>query len=189
MTMVNHSKRSRSDYEAQPVVDWRITDEPRKLNVKWTFDIGLGVAGVGAALASAAFAFVMLEADIKTPIFGGAEYLLLFTRPIQSADTRQIVTRASNRDIDMTPTASIGAGGRVPAEPTLGEGEGFEPRTLLKDYKLQTVRGGVAIIQGPLGQFSVESGSLLPNGDRIISIDRRGGKWVVVTTSGIIDNQ
>ncbi len=171
------------------MADWQITGEPRKPNVKWTFDIGLGVAGVGAALASATFAFVMLEADIKIPIFGGGEYLLLFTRPLQPADRRQIVTRTLNQDIDMTPTGSIGTGDRRPDGPKGGDGDGFEPRDLLKNYKLEMVRGGVAIIQGPLGQFSVESGSLMPNGDRIISIDRRGGRWVVVTTSGIVDNQ
>ncbi len=187
MAMANTIKHSHSDLEPQTVVSWRIADEPRVPNLKWTLDGGLAAAGVGAAIASAAFALVMLQADIKTPTFGGAEYLELFTRPLKTLDNRQVAARPSNRDIDMMPTASIASGKTAPADAAIAEEDRLH--TSVKDYKLQMVRGGVAIIDGPTGRFSVESGTLMPNGDHVLSIDRRSGRWVVVTTSGIIENQ
>jgi len=187
--MLNDTNKHRlSEFDNRtPVVDWQA---PASRGLKWTMDFALGLVGFGTALASAAFAFVMINTNIKAPTFGGAEYLLLFTRPLMHSDDRQMATR-NGREIDMTPTGAIGKQQpkygadnnpyvNLPGAPVL------EPNVSLKSYSLQTIRGGVAIIKGPRGEFPVESGSIMPNGDRVISIDRRNGRWVVVTTSGVI---
>jgi len=191
--MANDTNRNRFlDFDDRDhVVEWHARDSVAR-GLKWTADLALGLVGFGTALASAAFAFVMINANIKTPTFGGSEYLLLFTRPLQHAEDRQIATRSNGREIDMTPTGTIskqkyGADNNpymgLPGMPVQ------EPDVSIKSYSLQTIRGGVAIIKGPRGEFPVESGSILPNGDRVISIDRRNGRWVVVTSNGIISDQ
>jgi hypothetical protein len=59
----------------------------------------------------------------------------------------------------------------------------------LKDYVLTSVTGGVASIKSPKGAFIVETGSFMPNGDLVLSIDRRAGRWVVVTSGGLIESR
>jgi hypothetical protein len=181
------------------VVKWRMSYSMRRRALKRTSDFGLGAAGAGMALASATFAFVMMKADIADPSFGGAEYLLLFTRPLQSPATpnRQMATRSLDPNIDYSATGTIGPRSKPAdaiAEPSLQmanqpRATPQEPRVTLKDYALRSVRGGVATTSGPTGTFVVESGSLMPNGDLVVSIDRRGGRWVVVTSNGIIEDQ
>jgi len=191
--MANNTGKNRfSEFgDRDQVVSWHASDDSFGRGLKWTTDLALGLVGFGTALASAAFAFVMINANIKTPTFGGSEYLLLFTRPLQHVKEHQFASRSMNpREIDMTPTGTI-------TKPKYGDNNpmGFggmpapEPDVQLKSYNLQTVRGGVAILKGPRGEFPVESGSILPNGDRVISIDRRNGHWVVVTTAGVISDQ
>jgi len=180
------------------VVSWRRPSKESGGVWRWTFDFGLGAAGAGAAVASAAFAFFMMQADIKDPQFGGSEYLLLFTRPLHPAGepSQQVATRFESRGIDFIPTGSIGpARSKTVAETrdlTQAPDElvvSAPPPLPLKDYVLKTVRGGIAVVKGPKGDFLAEIGTLLPNGDLVISIDRRGGHWVVVTSSGLIQDQ
>jgi hypothetical protein len=59
----------------------------------------------------------------------------------------------------------------------------------VKDYVLKSVTGGVAAIKSSKGDFVVETGSFLPNGDLVVSIDRRAGRWVVVTSGGLIESR
>jgi hypothetical protein len=114
---------------------------------------------------------------------------LLFTRPLHplGGTGPQIAARLPEPDIDFTATGSIGPrpADRIADPRPNPQG----PRIPLKDYVLRSVRGGIATVYGPTGRFIVESGSLMPNGDQVLSIERRGGRWVVVTSSGIIEDQ
>lgn len=56
-------------------------------------------------------------------------------------------------------------------------------------YVLREVRGGAALIQSRAGLMEVLPGDRVPGAGRVRSIERRGGQWVVVTTSGVIDAQ
>jgi hypothetical protein len=174
------------------LLKWRMADNARKRVIRRISDVGLGTAGAGMALASAAFAFVMIKDDIRNPTFNGAEYLLLFTRPLHPPGLPgpQVASGPSDRNIDYSATGSIKA---LPppavkdADPPVAIP--FGPQLPLKDYVLHSVRGGIATVSGPTGHFIVESGSFMPNGDQVLSIDRRGGRWVIVTSSGIIEDQ
>jgi len=164
---------------------------------KSTLDFGLGAAGAGAAVASVIFAGVMMTGDLSHPSFGGSEYLLLFTRPLQHAgvEGRQPAVHDHDHGIDFTSTGSIGTVAREKTSDSLNSSNvefraasqvALSPR---KDYVLTHVSGGVAAIKGPTGVFVAETGSLLPNGDLVVSIDRRAGRWVVVTSGGLIESQ
>ncbi len=182
---------------ADRVVKWQV--KPKMGFARWTSapNFGLGATGVAAAFMSAAFAFIMVRADINAPSVGGAEYLLLFTRPLQpvGAPDREMAARRPDPGIDYTATGSIDPAARPKAADFAGNPSGQSisrhpapPSQLpLKDYNLASVRGGIAIIKGPKGRFAVESGSVMPNGDLVLSIDRHAGQWVVVTSGGIIE--
>jgi hypothetical protein len=174
------------------LVQWRTSYGMRRRALRRIADFGLGATGAGMALASVVFAFAMMKADIPDPTFGGSEYLLLFTRPLHppgapnGAPSTQTANRSSHPNIDFMATGAI----RPLTRPADGAGDVPQgPRIPLKDYVLRSVRGGIATISGPGGHFIVESGSLMPNGDQVLSIDRRGGHWVVVTSAGIIEDQ
>jgi hypothetical protein len=189
-------------FESDPESNTRTNTERGKRVVRWSMpystrghavrrvpDLGLGIAGAGIALASAAFALVMMKADITDPSFSGSEYLLLFTRPLHAPGmpAPQIASRFPASNIDYTVTGSIGPrqADKI-VDPQTNPQAPLEP---LKGYVLRSVRGGIATIYGPTGRFIVETGSLLPNGDEVRSIDRRAGHWVVVTSTGIIEDQ
>jgi len=191
ITYVNPGAR---DHEGEGrAVSW-----VRAMMSKGAFDFGLGTAGAGAAVASVIFAGVMISGDRSHPAFGGAEYLLLFTRPLQHAGSESIGPRdRAPHGIDFTATGSIGSAARLNSGDTNGTSSppaadaAPQPAGLMrtKDYVLTSVTGGVAAIKSPKGDFVVETGSLLPNGDLVVSIDRRAGHWVVVTSGGLIEGR
>jgi hypothetical protein len=176
--------------------EWRLISWIRANIAKGAFDFGLGAAGAGTALASVIFAGVMMTGDTSHPTFGGSEYLLLFTRPLQHASSQQTGPRYHERGIDYTATGSIGAAARANTEdmtgkrPATDEAAATSQTSLapLKDYVLTGVTGGVASIKSPNGDFVVETGSFLPSGDLVVAIDRRAGRWVVVTSAGLIES-
>ncbi len=60
-----------------------------------------------------------------------------------------------------------------------------QPR-LIEDWVVRRVSGGVAVIQGRSGAIEVATGDIVPGIGRIESIRRQGGRWVVLTNSGMI---
>ncbi len=175
------------------MVQWRKSYTLRGPAWRRISDFGLGATGVGMALASAAFAFVMMKTDIPDPSSGGSEYLLLFARPLHPPGTP--IGAPATQTAEHSPTIDFMATGTIRPLPRPADGTGDQihaqqgPLFPLKAYVLRSVRGGLATISGPTGHFIVESGSLMPNGDQVLSIDRRAGHWVVVTSSGIIEDQ
>lgn len=184
---------SEEENEDMREVKWRVSYSAQRRLLQQTTDFGLGLAGAVTAFASIAFAMVMMTGSIGSSAFGDSEYFLLFTRPLRPVSSPPLIAaRPADPSVDFAATGSIGsppkaAEGR-PDVSVITQSYGA-PRPQLKDYSLRSVRGGVATISGPMGRFVVESGTILPNGDRVISIDRRAGRWVVVTSSGLIEDQ
>ena len=58
--------------------------------------------------------------------------------------------------------------------------------TIIEDYVLRKVFDGVALVEGRRGVLEVEPGATLPGAGRIEDIRRQDGRWVVVTTKGLI---
>ena len=58
--------------------------------------------------------------------------------------------------------------------------------TILEDYIVRKVLDGVALVEGRRGIVEVEPGSNLPGAGRVEEIRRQDGRWVVVTSKGLI---
>jgi len=166
-----------------------------------TVDQGLAAAGVAAAIGSATFAAYMITRDNSHPVFGGAEHLMLFARPLGAGELpKQIgADRAEERPVDYSATGSIRQGGlesrsdnaierRADAAPVLRNDkiQAGPQEATLKGYVLRFVHKGVAFVQSAQGSFVVARGALLPGAGRVHSIEKRADGWVVVTAGGLI---
>jgi hypothetical protein len=56
----------------------------------------------------------------------------------------------------------------------------------ITNWIVREVVNGTAILEGPRGLIGVTSGDIVPGAGRVESIARRGGRWVVATTKGLI---
>jgi hypothetical protein len=59
-------------------------------------------------------------------------------------------------------------------------------RPLLRDYSVETVQRGIAVVDGRYGPQEVAPGDFIPGAGRVLRIERRNGAWTVVTSRGII---
>src|SRR4029077_742111 len=57
---------------------------------------------------------------------------------------------------------------------------------VLDGWVVRSVYNGAALIQGRLGVVEVERGDTIPGLGRIENIRRQDGRWVVVTSKGLI---
>ena len=60
------------------------------------------------------------------------------------------------------------------------------PRPVLREYSVEDVQGGVAVIGSRYGVQEVAPGDLIPGAGRVLRIERRGGDWFVLTNRGVI---
>lgn len=58
--------------------------------------------------------------------------------------------------------------------------------SVVPGWVLRSVYDGMALIQGRIGMIEVEVGDPLPGGGRVEAIRRQDGRWVVVTSKGLI---
>jgi hypothetical protein len=150
-------------------------------------------AGVLTAVASASFATYMASTDHPHPMFGGIEHLMIFAQP-SSGNPHALIARVpkatDDQGIDFTATGSIPGKPKDDPRPiyTLPAlNARVEP--VIKGFALRGVSGNVAMVEGVNGIYRVEPGSILPGAGRVLSIQWRKGKFVVVTTEGIIGEQ
>jgi hypothetical protein len=84
---------------------------------------------------------------------------------------------ATNRAAISLQTTAPATGAKVAAS---------SETTRIDDWVLRKVIDGTAILEGPSGLVGVLSGDVVPGLGRVESIVRRGGKWSVVTSKGVI---
>lgn len=63
---------------------------------------------------------------------------------------------------------------------------GTKPANIISGWTLKEVYNGVALIKGRAGLVEVWPGDNLPKIGRVLSIRKQDGRWVVVTTRGVI---
>jgi len=56
----------------------------------------------------------------------------------------------------------------------------------IQNWILREVIDGTAILQGPRGIIGVSMGDLIPGVGRVQSIAKKGGRWIVATSKGVI---
>jgi hypothetical protein len=148
--------------------------------------------GIMMAVASASFATFMVVSDHSHPRFNGADHLMIFAQPGHGLD-QPLVARVpgapddNDQGIDYTATGAI-PGSDEPQDPRYVLPSINAPKEIiLKDFTLRGVSGNVAIVDGPDGLYRLETGTALPGGGRVLSIEWRQGTFVVVTTRGVIE--
>jgi hypothetical protein len=156
-----------------------------------SFDHGLVAAGIAAAVGSASFAGFMLARDNSHPMFGGIEHLMIFAQPIHG-HRPPLLERLERRSVDYRATGSIeprplsnAAGGESPRSDEKAD----SARGALAGYVLRFGQRGDVVVEGPKGSFAAIPGVSLPKAGRILSIQNRNGRWVVVTENGMITEQ
>ncbi|MBM3607319.1 MAG: hypothetical protein FJX29_02530 [Alphaproteobacteria bacterium] len=91
--------------------------------------------------------------------------------PVASTQSTAVPRTAGVANLPPPPPSGINARARIPAH----------------GYVLREVYRGVALVEGRNGFIEVHPGDVLPGAGRVRSIERRGGKWIVVTANGVID--
>ncbi len=61
-----------------------------------------------------------------------------------------------------------------------------KPQQMLVNWVVRDVYRGVALVEGPEGQFEVGRGDPIPGAGTVESIEKRNGGWVLVTSRGIV---
>ena len=162
-----------------------------------TVDHGLVAAGVAAAIGSASFAGFMVARDNSHPLFGGIEHLMIFAQPIGATggQRRPEPETAMTRSFDYDATGSINRPPRAGDDGARSSWNGAPPeaadkpdaaRAPVKGYVLRFTQKGAMVVEGPKGSYAAAPGVVLPDRGRILSIQNRNGRWVVLTENGMI---
>jgi hypothetical protein len=60
------------------------------------------------------------------------------------------------------------------------------PGPVLRDYSVEDVRDGIAVVDSRYGPQEVGAGDFIPGAGRVLRIEKRGGEWFVLTSRGVI---
>ncbi|HEY5226564.1 MAG TPA: hypothetical protein VIJ06_07220 [Methylovirgula sp.] len=154
-----------------------------------TIDRAVVMLGILAAVASASFATYMVAVPDRRPVFGGVEHLMIFAQPKRGSE-QPLIARAApqtnDQGIDFGTTGTIPEDAKVAAQPSYTLPAVHPAEEIVSDFTLRGVSGDVAMVENADGIYRVEIGSVLPRGGRVLAIEWRQGRFVVVTTRGII---
>ena len=109
-----------------------------------------------------------------------AAKLAKLAEAVERLDQKAATTTATKDITGSVPQRTAGVPAAVPLPP--------EPAKLaiLEGWRVRSVYDGAALIQGRHGLIEVAPGDTLPGGGRIERIARQDGRWVVVTSKGLI---
>ncbi len=162
--------------------------------------------GVGAATASAGFAtYAMVFSTGEVVPSGNFNVFARYDRLYQAAGaqhagakaaapggdaaTAEPTETADRGGIDFAPTGSV-------AGQQGGTGSGAAGRTrrgpdgpALPDFTLRDVFDGKALVESRSSLSVVKPGSVLDGAGEVLSIEKRGERWVVLTQNGVIAGQ
>ena len=170
--------------------------------------------GVGVATASAGFAAYALVFSTGEVVPSGnfnifARYDRIYQGPAArrggapdtatAAAPESASPDATRRDlaksdaVDFTPTGSLaGSPDQAPGDgrpETPGGGRGGAEGRLLPNFKLRDVFDGKALVESRSSLSVVKPGSVLEGAGEVLSIEKRGEHWVVLTQNGLIAAQ
>ena len=169
---------------------------------KWLGDWIWHGLGIGAATASAGFATYAMIFSTGDVVPSGnfnifARYDRIYqapgarhTPPAEPAvappqDAASARTDIARRDgVDFNPTGSLAPD----AEGSPGGRSGLAGRTL-PSYTLRDVFDGKALVASRASLSVVKPGSILEGAGEVLSIEKRGDQWVVLTRNGMITAQ
>lgn len=139
------------------------------------------LGGVGACAAVICASFAIYMSAHPQPRFNGLEHLMIFAQPNyqEPAPVAEAIPPADRKGIDYIATGAIRAASPPPSVDF--------PVPVVSDYRLHYVQDGEALVVGKdEAVYRVGLGTMVPGVGRVISIERRGDQWVVVTPRGLI---
>jgi len=98
----------------------------------------------------------------------------------------QLVNSGSADTSKTVPEIDLLATGTLPddqEDPDKAPGLDQQPFPAASEFKMVHVANGRAMIEDDTGLWLVQRGSVLPDSSRVASIEQRGGKWVIVTST------
>jgi hypothetical protein len=102
-----------------------------------------------------------------------AEPVAKLTKAIEGFERRADVNAARETTGSITPPQSIA---NQPAKPS----------GVVEGWVLRDVQRGTALIEGRFGMIEVDAGDVVPGLGRVDAIRKQDGRWVVVTSKGLI---
>jgi hypothetical protein len=163
-----------------------------------TIDYGLIAAGVAAAIGSVAFATFMISQNSRPEMLTGIEYHGNFASTLR-ARSHQSQVHVNNQDsqsiehraIDYNVTGSISTGGVGKAVQNTASASNFDGiaasvgDSTNNTYVLRFVHKDSALLQNDRGFYVARRGTILPGAGKVLSIERLGDKWILVTATQI----
>lgn len=182
-----------NDYDAdEPVAPLHPKAKPRRAARR--SDKVLAATGIALAAAAAAFPWYVFFNEEKFGIrIAGWEQLgdlppgSAARRPFSVSPTA--TPPPENRQFEPDPvdnivTATVSKLGEARQNaPVLKEQQPMPGRS---GFRLLHVANGRALIEDGNGMYMVQVGSILPDESRLATVEQRGGKWVIITSTGDI---
>lgn len=75
-----------------------------------------------------------------------------------------------------------------PSQDSGGPGSRRNRPQLITNWVVRAVYDGIALVEGPHGSIEVAPGEPIPGAGTVISIERRGAGWIVITNRGLVDS-
>ncbi len=104
------------------------------------------------------------------------------------AHIAEVIDRLEKKSVTASAaTAAPDTTGSVAASPQLSSADAKPPENVLREWIVQDVRGGRALVQNRYGAiFDIGAGSILPGLGKVETIKRQDNQWIVVTAHGLI---
>lgn len=153
-----------------------------------TIDQGLAAAGVILALFSLAFAaFMVSQYDRYPGTEGGEDSRFLPRRSLAMASAQARVKLFRRSAIDFNATGSI-----IPFKPghkmrwPKTSQDNFIKHQPGTGFELSFVHNNMALVKHRRGFYAARVGTVLPDAGSVLSIERRGRNWILVTEKAVI---
>jgi hypothetical protein len=75
-----------------------------------------------------------------------------------------------------------------PSQDPTGPGSRRSRPQLITNWIVRDVYDGIALVESPHGSLEVTPGETIPGAGTVISIERRGAGWIVITNRGLVDS-
>lgn len=184
-----------------------VSEAARRPAIEWLWgSLGIGIATMSTAFAAYMMAFGPVQPNPQDGTdFGVFAHVRPRTHAAWAA-TAPLPSRTQDPDrdgaaqdappgqdaraeVDFTPTGSVPVGQRRDPPTTLPIGKAAaaaQPPAALPSFTVRDVFDGKALVDSGRALSLVAPGSVLDGAGEVLSIEKRGNGWVVMTTRGLI---
>ncbi len=143
-------------------------------------------AAPGAENADVAARLDKLEKKLAVAAAPAAELADLGARLSRLEKTAAVATAGSAKSVQPAAPKQSTLLARTEPSASNGSARPDNPKPLLRDYNIEDVEDGLAVVDSRYGAQQVGPGDFIPGAGRVLRIERRGRDWFVVTSRGVI---